>query len=383
MGRKINVSQPVVVNTELKPLDIAFNLEPSGALEQWYYDNTGAWSPNRKVTPLIITPSISAMDTETNTSYQPTFYAIQWFVNEYKTNGWVESQITNTTDSEIADYVIVGNNLKVKKNVSYDRAVQIRCAATYIDPRDQGKIGYVEKMLTLNCSKDANVEIPSIDVLCESSMPYNPLVRETSIFSMEAIAYKGALNITNNVVFKWFGVNANNQEVDIEDMDYYVSGQGTKTLTVDAVFSEEIKIVLRAKESASATEFYPAKVYRSIIWRIPDIDTHVVSNNGQAYRGSIPTMEFSTIINLRGKVLSEEDKKRSMRFNWKTRQSRSSVEVDHGWGLTCTLNNTSLQSTNGSVLVYPDVYILGAAEPVTHNGEVVTHNNRTVFHQYP
>ena len=168
MGRRLNVSQPVVVNTELKPLDIVFQVNASGQLEQWYYDNTGQWQPNRKVTPLILTPAITAVDTEANRSYTPTFYTVQWFVNEWKTSAYVESQIMNTVDGDV-DYVIVGNTLKVKKNVNYDRGIQIRCRATYIDPRDVGKVGVTEEVVTLNCSKDALAEIPQLDVLCENS----------------------------------------------------------------------------------------------------------------------------------------------------------------------------------------------------------------------
>lgn len=380
MGRRINVSQPVVVNTELNPLDIIFDLVANGSLEQWYYDNTNDWQPNRRRTPLLVTPTISGVDNETNTKYTPAFYTVKWFANEYRTNGWVESQITNTTDGDV-DYVLVGNNLKIKKNVTYDRAVQIRCVAQYIDPRDSGKIGSVEKILTLNCSKDANAESPILDVLCEHSVPYNPLVNETSIFSLTATAHMGARDVSNNVYYVWYAV-VNGTEVLVQTQPFYVSGQNTKTLTVDALYSEEIKLVLRAKETSSAANLYPAKAYRSIVWRIPDIDSNVVCKNGQAYRSSIKTMEFSTIINVRGKILSDAVKTNHMRFNWKTRNSLQSTEVDRGWGLSVILDNAALQSSRGSVLVYPDIYILGAAEPVTHNGAAVTHNGVPVYHQF-
>lgn len=380
MGRKLNVSQPVVVNTELNPLDIVFTLIANGSLEQWYYDNTSDWQPNRRRTPLLVTPSISGIDTETNTRYTPTFYTVKWYANEYRTNGWVESQITNTTDGDV-DYVVVGNNLKIKKNVNYDRAVQIRCVATYIDPRDSGKTGTVEKILTLNCSKDANVDSPAIDILCETDLPYNPLTRGSSVFALEAVAHLGARDITNEIYWMWYAV-VNGQEVLVETQPFYVSGQHTKTIRVDALYSEEIKLVARAKETSSSANLYAAKAYRSVVWRIPDIDSNVVCKNGQSYRSSIKIMEFSTIINVRGKILSDEVKERHMKFNWKTRQSRNSTEVDRGWGLSVRLDNSALQSTQGSVLVYPDIYILGAAEPVTHNGAAVTHNGVAVYHQF-
>lgn len=39
MGRKLNISQPVVINTELSALDESIEIQASGQLEQWYYDN--------------------------------------------------------------------------------------------------------------------------------------------------------------------------------------------------------------------------------------------------------------------------------------------------------------------------------------------------------
>lgn len=380
MGRRLNVSQPVVVNTELKPLDIVFQVNASGQLEQWYYDNTGQWQPNRKVTPLILTPTITAVDTEANRSYTPTFYTVQWFVNEWKTSAYVESQIMNTVDGDV-DYVIVGNTLKVKKNVNYDRGIQIRCRATYIDPRDVGKVGVTEEVVTLNCSKDALAEIPQLDVLCENSQPYNPLTMDNSIFTLNAVAYKGALEITNNIVFVWYAI-INESEVLVDTQPFYVSGQNTRQLKVDALYKEEIRIVLRAKESANS-DLYASKIFRSIVWRIPDIDSNVRSDNGQSFRSNITKMNFGTIINVKGRMLSEETKRTHMLFNWKTRQSLSSTEIDRGWGLNITLDNTALQSTNGSVLVYPIIYILGAYDVVTYNGENVTFNGEVLYCRFP
>ena len=82
-------------------------------------------------------------------------------------------------------------------------------------------------------------------------------------------------------------------------------------------------------------------------------------------------------------MLSEETKRTHMLFNWKTRQSLSSTEIDRGWGLNITLDNTALQSTNGSVLVYPIIYILGAYDVVTYNGENVTFNGEVLYCRFP
>ena len=182
MGRRLNVSTPTVINTELVPLDESFYLDVDGQMEQWYYDNTEQYAPNRKVTPLLLVPVISAFDKDTSTSYTPAFNTTQWFANEWnETQGkYVETEITNTIDSGSADYVIQGNNLLVKKNVSYSHAVSIRCVATYRDPRDRGVTYSVEDSVNLTTNRTADVVFPEVDIISPSGRAYNPLVDDTN-----------------------------------------------------------------------------------------------------------------------------------------------------------------------------------------------------------
>ena len=97
MGRRLNISTPTVINTELIPLDESFYIETNGQLEQWYYDNTNQYAPNRKTSPLTLTPKISAFDADTKQSYSPAFYTVQWFEKAYDstTGDYVETEITN------------------------------------------------------------------------------------------------------------------------------------------------------------------------------------------------------------------------------------------------------------------------------------------------
>lgn len=178
MGRRLNVSTPTVINTELVPLDESFYLDVDGQMEQWYYDNTEQYAPNRKVTPLLLVPVISAFDKDTSTSYTPVFNTTQWFANEWNESQgkYVETEITNQVDSGSADYVIQGNNLLVKKNVSYSHAVTIRCVATYIDPRDSGVTYTVEDSVNLTTNRTADVVFPEVDIISPSGRAYNPLV---------------------------------------------------------------------------------------------------------------------------------------------------------------------------------------------------------------
>jgi hypothetical protein len=190
MGRRLNLPTPTVINTELIPLDESFYIEASGQLEQWYYDNTSQFAPNRRLAPLTLTPHISVFDGDTATSYTPTFYTVRWYENAYNASSgtYVETEIVNQTDSATADYVKSGNNLIVKKNVSYTRGVTIRCEATYIDPRDAGVTYVTGDSVVLSTNRDATVMYPKLDVLAPSAQSFNPLLDDNSQFQFKAVA---------------------------------------------------------------------------------------------------------------------------------------------------------------------------------------------------
>jgi len=386
MGRKLNVSTPTVINTELMPLDESFYIEHSGQFEQWYYDNTNKYAPNRKLTPLTLIPKISAFDQDTKQKYEPAFYTVSWFERAYDSTAgdYVETEITNITDGDTADYVKVGNNLLVKKNVSYTRSITIRCEATYIDPRDSGVTYRVQDSVILSTNRDASVEFPTLDVAAPSSQSYNPLVDASSRFTFHAIANKGGKDVSESTYFVWYAVDGT-VEVLADTMPWYVSGQNTQDLVVDSMFGEDIRIVLRAKESANATTLYPDKVHRTLHWRIPDVDTNVVSQNGSAVRSNTVKMNFGTVVNIRHSVLSDDMKKEHLHFNWKIRKNTTSTETDMGWGQQMEFAASALRNTIGntsslaSTLVFPYVYLLGAYEKVTEDGAVVTEDGETVF----
>lgn len=641
MGRKLNISTPTVINTELVPLTTSFWLEPNGLTEQWYYENTNVFSPDRQITPLVITPRISAVDTDTNTSYTPVINNVQWVVQWWNGTQWVESVITNNNDSFDNDYVIDGNTLIVhKNNADPTHSINIRCTATYRDPRDAGATYTAQESLSLTTNRDATVISPKIDVLSEPSVTFNPLKSQTSLVEFKGVAdwgnvpsknegsiaamkaqvggqeeimpantqevvntapptltirygegsgstlqedqtfmsrptangevsvipqniafvekikgnilvvddnpdngvfafvkmtgvkttggqgssawealanipitslkgklngegesvtifpdgikkientfdeiyydngilkavkrvesialgsltftkaggafYTSVLNDTfyradiflcgyNNThisivpqeydctinankrflvkdsrfstgelleahfqeinaqlyyelatpevyhidfmprgSFEWYGVK-NGAEVKIDTLPCYVSGQNTDTLTIDAMYDEQIPIILRIKEYSWSEAPYPPKVYRSVVWRVPTIDSIVVSENGEAVRSNSGSFTFDTVVNVLGEALSDEKKAQHLRFNWKSRKANATPQfgmTDRGWGQKVTIKASDLKNYKSSSIVTNDVYVLGAYEEVLLSNESVTLNGEKVY----
>jgi hypothetical protein len=186
--------------------------------------------------------------------------------------------------------------------------------------------------------------------------------------------------------FVWYGIE-NGQEVLADTLPWYVSGQGTEELTVDAMYAENIRVLLRAKMPDGET-LSPSKSYASVGWKVPDIDSFVQSDNGNAVRTNTKSMDFRTIVNVKGNVLSDEVKRRHLVLNWKVRKNNQSTESDKGWGQEKNISANDLRyvigssGTLSSVLVYPYVYLLGPYEQVTDNNEAVTDNGEPVYDRY-
>lgn len=380
MGRRIDVSQPMVLSTELTALTEMFQIEADDTLEQWYYANNGVFMPDRSITPLTLIPVLSAFDPDTSTVYTPSFSQVSWYVTEWNGTAYAESEITNTTDSSEASYVkLPSGYLKVKKNCGDGHSITIRCVATYIDPRDIATTSTVESSAIISTNRDATTIFPTIDILNEKCTLYSPLTDNSSLFTFQAVVMMQGADITNDVVVEWYACNADiTTPVKIENMMCYVSGQGTATLVVDALYDENLTIIARAKQTAQG-ELFPSLAYRSLAWNVPMMDASAYSENGAAVRLSTKRMTFGTVINIRHSVLSDEKKEENILCEWKSRSASSSTETLLGWGQTVTADGEDLLNLQTkSTLVYPYLYLLGAKAEVMFDGDSVVYDNETV-----
>lgn len=396
MGRRINISQPTVIETDLTPLSDNFFIDSSDTLEQWYYDNheptESGYSPDRLLTPLVLTPRVSAVDIDSGTEYTPTINLINWYVSEFDatTGTWgVEELITSSTTTD--DYYKSGTNLVVRKNVSYTYGVTIKCQVEYLDPRDSGVRYILQDSISLSTNRDATIIYPTLDVTGEHTVEYRPLSDATSQFTFNAKAYIGAEDKTDELYFVWYAYDeTNDTETPIADLDCFVSvsGQNNKTLTVDALYADNLTIVLRAKESPSASNLYPSKCFRSLVWMLPKMDAKTVCTNGSAVReGGSATMHFEQIITVKGRNLEDSVIRQHLAFLWKYRKlsatsssASANVEVTIGWSPTIDIQKGTLLNTDGySTPVLAEIYLLSPYERVTWQGEDVTYNGEQIF----
>lgn len=241
MGRKLNTSTPTVIQTELVPLDENFAIEANGTLEQWYYDNTTQYAPDRSITPLILSPKIMVADKDSQQSWDDahvTKSVVAWSVME--SNTWVDI----TSASVLSDYELSGNNLIVHKNVSYSQGVTIKCKLTYVDPRDNGIEITTQETVLLTCNRDANVVLPEVAITSPSARSFNPLVDGAS------------------TEYDFDAVVTNSPDVEMQSSDiatYEIDGIGTEEIISDA---NGIAPILDIRYPDSETQTDQEFVYR-------------------------------------------------------------------------------------------------------------------------
>lgn len=415
MGRKLNTSTPTVIQTMLTPLSDTFLVTPSDSLEQWFYVNTGEYSPDRTIATLLLTPSISAVDPDTGTLYTPSFTQLNWYYfdasnsTDYSSDtlwpglGWVPVYAVAYEEGGVYnDYYCPSSatnpsrSLYVKKNVppaSSDSSgsATVLCVAQYADPRDSGVTVTVRASTMMTTSKDATTDELTINLNAPTKATYNPIVSQSSIYTITAEILKGKnVDVTSSYYIEWYGkLNGSKTEVLINTLLCYTQatqesgkGQGTDTIKLDAMFAEHIDIVCRVRRT-STSAILPAVAYCAILWEFPKLDPYTVCKNGRGVNSNARDLTFETIINYKGGVVTDEQKIALFLLNYKRRISSSSEYVDMGWGLTVTENSNNLrQTTTYSTPVMTDVYMLGAYEEVTDDDEVVTDDGDVVYDNF-
>lgn len=395
MGKRLSISQPTVIDTELTPLTDNIEIIANGSLEQWYYVNTDTIAPNREEIPLILTPSVVCVDTETGTRYTNPTFTVVWKIRRYGVNNlWVEQTIVTTSTNQ--PFYLSGNSLVVRQNNKDSmHAIAAICTINYIDPRDSGRVYTSEVSVNLSCNRDATVSYPTIVINAPSTTNYNPLSDNSSQFTFTASAdwsnvplVEGMNSNEGRGQFVWYGINSSGTEVLIDTLPCYVSGQNTSTLKIDAKYGNNIPIVLRIKENLPNAPILPPKAFANVTWQIPPLKGIVQCNNGSFVRvGDDTTYTFKPIVNTNRGLIEENKAKENLLFAWFMRNATprvagSSVAQDDsrsikflGWGYETCVSAKDLiytyGSKNASKLVYNEIYLLDAFEQVTYNGDLV------------
>ena len=195
------------------PIETVFDVQPiGGMLGQRQNTITGEYSPDRSVTPMVLSPSLQVIDpniTEGSQSADETErMTIAWYIVTTENGIETETEIADVYDPEAqnhADYEKYGKGLMVNANVTVGETVHLRLKASYVNRNTNEPLKFTRNFLL---STEPFVEFnPSIEVNIPNYSIVNPfkLTAANKQLAVTAKFFAGTQDITSNanVTFLW------------------------------------------------------------------------------------------------------------------------------------------------------------------------------------
>jgi hypothetical protein len=211
------------IQREFTPLRVSGSLNVTGGSVVQFYDGV-SYTPNREGTPsspILLTHSVRAYNIDSSAEV-PITYATTFYENDVV--------ITSGT----AGYELLGNSLKVKKNIPGATAVVIKAVSKFVDTRNN-KIYEREDAVTLRTIIKAEAQY-QLDLSEKGIVYFDGYRNPNSTTTVTATLKKGMDIVTDmtGITLKWL----NSDGLDAVENELYadsVSADG-KTLTIDKTY---------------------------------------------------------------------------------------------------------------------------------------------------
>ena len=411
--RKLSSSQPVSVTTQVSGLVATLVIEESSPLRQWFSYDSGAYSPNRKVTPLIINAHVELKDNGNDevsiaslvgNSESGTRWQIRTTVGTGTPSEWTNVGTTPPSGTEDKIWWTKTDTvctLNVKQNVEPDTRIELKCIVEYSHPQMAGYTYKMEQVLQLCTDEDSDIVNPKLWLNAPSTWIYDVLLDDNTpgsdkyhIRTVSAYAEKEYQDVTSGVYFYWYIIE-NGIEYPVGasgNHPCYVSGglNGASSVVVDAMYSESFTVKCRAKDRKSTAEeqaaapFYEDILGTDIVWQPLNITKQCVCKNGAMIQvGEFPYKEFVVDVARKNKPIPRDVVEKNLLFSWKKRTETNSAqktnETHLGWGPDICVPESAITNNNSqakqSINVFADVYLRGAYANVVRSRIV---DNETV-----
>lgn len=373
MKKIINTAPPVVMTTMRTPLTVMLSVRQADnkPLTQAQDTQQNLWDPDRSRYPLILEPDVNILDVDAGQTVE-SGYDMKWYRRE---DSGQETLITSYTTTD--DYYLetsggsVTGRLVVRKNVDYLTPVDIILRVEYTDNL-RGETYRAEQRIPLT-SENKPEEFYTVAIAAPTPVHYNPIVDNASIRTLRAVARRGAMDVSDAVGYFWYDADGGDVLLNAQDHPYYVSGQGTAELVVDAELCDRKKIKVRIATAATkAAPDLPCTDMREIVWKWPDMEALPYSMNGSAVGAAEDAKVFGAVIQADGRDVPDEKCREYCRLQWASHPMNGTEKTDRGWGKEVTIPATELRRNDTvNTEVYPELYLLGAIEILTDDEGVV------------
>lgn len=344
------------INFRPLQVQVSFTIDGSVPDNQNYNADTGEYTPDYTLTPLILQPIVSVIDKDdiiTSGRVNNSLTNIKWYesINGTKTLINTDNSNYETTPS--------GNSagrIKVKKNSEPKNPVTLIFYAEYLDSRT-GQIFTIQGSYLIKCGSSASSVRVELDA-AEQTI-YNPLTdaRTQTVKATvwvgdkpcESIKYKLVWEVMDGSTWREVGTD------DVMDYDMTVNDDGT--LTIDKwLMGTDASIRCRVKYSAdghpdnvSLTDASPNAV-ASFVRRIPKYEFDISGVPYNIPSGSMTIAPEATISTTNGEIENAEDELLPL---WYIATNKASGSLNYslvGNGTDAVISTSTMDMAYGAVV---------------------------------
>lgn len=341
-------------------INIGFAVDGSVPNKQNYDADTGTYTPDYTLTPLIIQPQVSCMDKDeflAAGSINRQLANVKW----YEIVGGVSTLIQSTnTNYEITTTGGQAGRIKVKKNAQPRVPITLEFHAEYSDPRT-GQLHTIVRTFSVTCG-NSTVFAPQLVLDAADQTIYNPLT-DPDTQTVHASLRLGVNECaTANRLFVWEIYRADTNTwtavgTDTTlDYDVEVAADGASCTVNRALMGTELYLRCRAKydlggnpSSVALTDASPSKII-AFIRRIPKFEHDITGVPVNIPVGILAIAPVASIWNATGAI---QDPERELLPLWYIATNKASgtlsyTQVAHG--LTPTVPTTAMSASYGAVI---------------------------------
>lgn len=282
------------------PLTISLYMDVvGGSLIQRKDGLTGLFDPDRSLFPVMLRPRLEVQDADnivTSGDHTSDLVDCRWYIG----CGSDGVRITNTTSGfSIGEY----GSLTVMRNVEPSQPLSLFFSCAFLDPRTN-KPYRKTQLVTLTSVPGTELAL-SISINAAKKMAVSPFLTNMQR-TITATFRNGEIVVPDDhAVYRWDVLEGGAwREITDEDL-FYVSGQGSKSLTIDRAYIDQefIRVVASPLAYPDRSVEAHAKIYR---W-YGQWDEREVLTRGKFIRPGTKEIEVRCIIDTpKGEVTSPE-----------------------------------------------------------------------------
>ncbi len=273
------------------PLSVSLGMEAKGgSMSQRKDAASGEWDPDRTLFPLQLKPRLIVKDPNhvmADGDYSDKLIDARWYLGTDETG----VMITRTTTGYMpGDY----GELTVGANIEPDNVQSLYFSCAFIDPRTQKTFRY-KWTGSLSCVKSENWAL-QLEIDCARKMPLSPMKTHANRTITATLRNGGEEMKENEVTWSWRvkdSVKHTMRAITADDI-WYVSGLGTRALTIDRRMIDKELIELVASPKADPTRSVSVH-FKAFRW-YGQWDEREVITRGKFVRRDTREIEIKAIV---------------------------------------------------------------------------------------